>query len=208
MIAAKEAIRAARAMLGTPYGSGAGEIDCINLVKHVIRQSAGGVKKYTTAGTNALWDSYSAAKKYKDLTWRERGVTGAKAGMLAFKESGGDVHHVGLVTGEGTVIHASSAAGKVVETKLSAAEGWNLLGQHRYIAVSTAEEKAAATGAYVVHAGGGLRQRKAPGGAYMQMIPDGTQLLVEQVRNGWGRVRYNQRDGWVSMDYLTPPEDD
>ena len=77
----------------------------------VIRTAQGGVKNYTTAGTNSLWKSLTMSKKYRDLTWRQTGIDGACAGMLAFKREGGDVHHVGLVTGEGTVIHSSSVYG-------------------------------------------------------------------------------------------------
>lgn len=130
MIKATDAIAAARALIGTPYS----ELDCINLIKRVIRTAPGGVPWYTTAGTNALWVSANASAKYRDLTWRQEGITGARAGMLAFKKHGGDVHHVGLVTGEGTVIHSSSAAGRVVETALD--ESWHLLAQHRYIEVA------------------------------------------------------------------------
>jgi len=129
----------ARSLIGTPYS----EMDCINLIKRVIRTAPGGVKSYTTAGTNTLWKSAEASAKYRDLTRRQEGVSGARAGMLAFKKNGSDVHHVGLATGEGTVIHSSSAQGGrgVVETTLSAAEGWNLLAEHRYIAADEAPEK-------------------------------------------------------------------
>ena len=142
-IRAEDAVEAARTLVGTPYR----EMDCINLIKRVIRTAAGGVIGYTTAGTNSLWKSYEMAAKYKDLTLRREGIAGARAGMLAFKRRGSDVHHVGLVTGEGTVIHASSAYGETVETLLDAADGWNLLAVHRYIEVE--EEAAAPSGAEV-----------------------------------------------------------
>ena len=89
------------------------------------------------------------------------GLVGARAGMLAFKRRGTDVYHVGIVAerplcgmqrgrdresqgAEGdyasspggnqlTVIHSSSAAGKVMETKLD--DTWQLLAVHRYIEV-------------------------------------------------------------------------
>ena len=130
MIKTQDAIRTARALIGTPYS----ELDCINLIKRVIRTAPGGVPWYTTAGTNALWASYISSNKYRDIIWRQEGITGARAGMLAFKKHGGDVHHVGLVTERGTVIHSSSAAGRVVETALD--ESWHLLAQHRYIEVA------------------------------------------------------------------------
>ena len=132
MIKTQDAIRTARALIGTPYS----ELDCINLIKRVIRTAPGGVPWYTTAGTNALGASYIASDKYRDIIWRQEGIAGARAGMLAFKKHGGDVHHVGLVTERGTVIHSSSAAGKVVETALDSS--WHLLAQHRYIEVAAA----------------------------------------------------------------------
>ena len=134
MIKTQDAINAARALIGTPYS----ELDCINLIKAVIRRSPGGVPWYTTAGTNALWASANASAKYRDLTWRQEGIAGARAGMLAFKRHGGDVHHVGLVTERGTVIHSSSARGQVVETALD--DSWHLLAVHRYIEAATAAE--------------------------------------------------------------------
>ena len=143
MIGYEDAVSAARALLGTPYK----DLDCINLVKKVIRTALGGVGKYTTAGTNSLWKSFGMAEKYRDITWRQEGISGAQGGMLAFKRSGSDVHHVGLVTREGTVIHSSSALGCVVETPLTQEEGWNLLAVHWYIApVKAQREEAAAEG--------------------------------------------------------------
>lgn len=136
MIQAEEAIRAARGLIGTVYS----ELDCINLIKKVIRTSAGGDKRYTTAGTNALWDSDSKRGKYRDLTWKQAGISGAKPGMLAFMGVGtGDVSHTGLVTEQGTVIHSSKSRGGVVETALTEKAGWNGLGAHRMIEVNYTE---------------------------------------------------------------------
>lgn len=53
MIRYEDAIRIGRSLMGTPYS----ELDCINLIKKVIRTAPGGVPKYTTAGTNSLWKS-------------------------------------------------------------------------------------------------------------------------------------------------------
>jgi len=97
MISAETAIRTARGLIGTPYS----ELDCINLIKKVIRTAPGGDSKYTTAGTNDLWNSDSKRGKYRDLTWKQEGISGAKPGMLAFMGTG-DVNHVGLVTDAGT----------------------------------------------------------------------------------------------------------
>ena len=142
MIKTSEAIRAARALIGTPYS----ELDCINLIKKVIRTAPGGDKNYTTAGTNDLWNSDSKSAKYRDLTWKQEGISGAKAGMLAFMGVGtGDVDHTGLVTERGTVIHSSKSRGCVVETELTEKNGWNGLGVHRMIAVQDDSEEGGET---------------------------------------------------------------
>lgn len=132
MIKTSEAIYTARALIGTPYS----ELDCINLIKKVIRTAPGGDKNYTTAGTNELWNSFDSVPKYRHLIWRQTGISGAKPGMLAFMGVGtGDVDHTGLVTERGTVIHSSKSRGGVVETEITDKSLWNGLGKHRMIAV-------------------------------------------------------------------------
>lgn len=218
MISAKEAIFMGRCYLGTSYE----ELDCINFIKKIIRVSTGGDIKYTTAGTNDLWNSDSKSGKYRDLTAKQEGIAGAKPGMLAFMGVGtGDVNHVGLVTECGTVLHASKSRSSVVETELTARNGWNGLGVHRMIAVgemsgdaddqSTDGEQAedsAEGGIVTVCAQGGLRMRKKPRGRYMQMITDGTRLVVLEEKGGWLRVEYRGYTGWVSGEYCCKAGED
>lgn len=208
MIQAEAAICAARGLIGTAYS----ELDCINLIKKVIRTCAGGDKRYTTAGTNALWNSFDSAPRYRDLTWRQAEISGAKPGMLAFMGVGtGDVSHTGLVTERGTVIHSSKSRGGVVETALTKKNGWNGLGVHRMIAVEgSGGERAESTeyGRVVVCAGGGLRMRVKPNGRYMQMIPDGARLAVLEERNGWLRTAYRGHTGWISGRYCCKAGED
>lgn len=205
MIKASDAIRAARQLIGTPYA----ELDCINLIKKVIRTAPGGVKTYTTAGTNTLWRSYDAAAKYRDLTWRQTGLTGAQAGMIAFKADGEDWHHAGIVTGEGTVIHSSSTQGGrgVVETPLTAAEGWTHLAKHRYIetaanAAESEETMAALYEARVKTNGGKLNIRQVPEvGKVIGEIPFGEIVNVYSTGD-WPRIGYGDIIGYVSAKYL------
>ena len=119
------ALRTARSMLGKPYS----EIDCIRLIVMIIRKSPGGDTSYRCEGTNWLWRSAENAKKYRHIEWRQDGIENARGGMLAFKQEGDDIHHVGFVTNEGTVIHSSSIYGMVVETLLDGS--WQLLAGHR-----------------------------------------------------------------------------
>lgn len=211
MIKAKDAIREARKLIGTPYA----QIDCINLIKKVIRISIGGVDNYTTAGTNTLWRSYDSSPKYRDLTWRGSGVYGAKAGMLAFKASGSDWHHVGIVTGEGTVIHSSSTQGGrgVVETPLLGSDGWTHLAVHKYIeaAEDAAEGQGEVVEAYkmLVQVDSGVlnvRNEPGTGGDVIGKLNDGAVVEVRaEYENGWKFVHCGDSgSGYVSGDYLTP----
>ena len=208
MIKTRDAIDTARALIGTPYS----ELDCINLIKRVIRTAPGGVPWYTTAGTNALWASYISSDKYRDIIWRQEGITGARAGMLALKKHGGDVHHVGLVTGEGTVIHSSSAAGRVVETALN--ESWHLLAQHRYIGVAAAaaeteEAMDVLYQAVVNTARDPLNVRDAPyaGGRKIGEIDRGVTVdVLAEPCEGWLYVRAGALTGYASAAYLARVE--
>ena len=201
MIKTAEALRTARGLLGTSYD----ELDCINLIKKVIRVSAGGEKNYTTAGTNALWESDKNNAKYRDLTWKQEGISGAKAGMLAFMGVGtGDVNHVGMVTERGTVVHSSKSRGGTVETELTEKNGWNGLGKHRDIEVAEDMTTDVQEGTeYIICARKGLRMRKKPDvrGKYMQMLPDGAVITALEERTGWIKTTYKGYTGWVSAEY-------
>ena len=207
MIQAEAAIRAARGLIGTAYS----ELDCINLIKKVIRTCAGGDKRYTTAGTNELWNSFDSVPKYRHLIWRQSGISGAKPGMLAFMGVGtGDVIHTGLVTEQGTVIHSSKSRGGVVETALTAKAGWNGLGVHRMIEVAENAGAAPTGTAYIVCAQTGLRMRKRPDvrGEYMQMLPDGAVIVALETRAGWIKTTYKGYTGWVSGEYCCKAGED
>lgn len=211
MVKAQDAIAAARALIGTPYAT----LDCIGLIVRVIRTSPGGDPTYRCQGTNWLWRSIDNSAKYRDLTWRQEGLAGARAGMLAFKRSGDDVHHVGLVTGEGTVLHSSSAKGCVVETALD--ESWALLAVHRCIEADTgavsgnAPQTEAGKGgnamnykATVATQSGPLNMRNMPStaAARIMQIPRGAAVDVFQEDDGWAYVFYKGETGWVSAQYL------
>jgi len=207
MIRAKDAIDTARSMIGTPYD----EMDCMALIVQVIRLSPGGERSYRCQGTNWLWDSAENSGKYRHLVSREEGIGGAKAGMLAFKRYGPeDEGHVGLVTGEGTVIHSSSVNGRgVVETPLTAAQGWNLLGIHRYIEASEAERTMEKVyKARVATKTDPLSLRDAPeNGRVIAKMPKGA--IVEVLsEGGWPLVSYDGMQGYASHEYLARIEEE
>mgnify|MGYP004457316767 CR=1 FL=1 len=207
MIQAEEAIRAARGLIGTAYS----ELDCINLIKKVIRTCAGGDKRYTTAGTNELWNSFDSVPKYRHLIWRQTGISGAKAGMLAFMGVGtGDVSHTGLVTERGTVIHSSKSRGGVVETALTAKAGWNGLGKHRMIAVcdDNAEGGETMFGNATVSVTSGclnIREGASTAAKIIAKAENGTRVNVirEAGGTGWvfGKLESGEA-GYMASEYL------
>ena len=208
MIAAKDAIRTAAALMGTPYA----QLDCIGFIRKVISTAQGGVKNYTTAGTNTLWRSIEMSEKYCDLIWRKAGIAGAKAGMLAFKADGEDVHHVGLVAGGGMVIHSTSTQGGrgVVKTPLTAREGWTHLARHRYIAVEEEADMvkdsdgAKAERAVVVTQGGKLNVRDMPDGSVIAQIENGSEVEITGGEGEWLRIHFGEsRSGYVFAAYLS-----
>ena len=202
-IRASDAIAAARALIGTPYA----QLDCIGLIVRVIRTAPGGDAAYRTAGTNTLWRSLHDAPRYRDLTWRQEGIAGAAAGMLAFKRRAEDIHHVGLVTGEGTVIHSSSVSGRVVETALDGA--WTLLGVHRLIDAQPRETGECLYTARVSTARDPLRIRKKPvNGRIIGRVPRGAMVRVlENDGSGWPRIDYEGVVGVACGAYLTQVDD-
>lgn len=203
MIRARDAIKTARELIGAPYS----KMDCMALIVQIIRQSPGGEKGYRCQGTNWLWDSVHGSGKYRHLLERHEGIAGAKAGMLAFKRYGvNDEGHVGLVTEVGTVIHASSKGGMVMETPLTDEQGWNLLGIHRWIEV---EEHAMSIlyRARVVTKEQPLSLRDAPeSGRVIGKMPIGA--VVDVMSEGdWPVVRYGNLTGYAALQYLERMEE-
>ena len=207
MIKTAEALRTARGLLGTSYD----ELDCINLIKKVIRVSAGGEKSYTTAGTNDLWNSDANSAKYRDLTWKQEGISGAKAGMLAFMGVGtGDVNHVGLVTEKGTVIHSSKSRGGTVETELAEKNGWNGLGKHRMIEVNGMEKEFGNAAVSVTSGCLNIREGAGTAAKIIAKAENGTRVNIIREAGGTGWVfgkLENGVAGYMAGAYLMEDED-
>ena len=157
--------------------------------------------------------AFNSAPKYRHLTWRQEGIAGAKPGMLAFMGVGtGDVNHTGLVTECGTVLHSSKSRGCVVETELTAKDGWNGLGVHRNINVGREADEDTTSD---IQAGDGIHRLRAEGaadaekpdirGEYMQMLPDGAVITVLEERAGWFKTTYKGYTGWVSASIAAKP---
>jgi len=221
MITAAEAIRVARSKLGTPYGSGPGQLDCINLVKFVIRNGLGGDPSYTDAHVPALWASYTSSGRYKHLTAQQIGIDGALPGMLAFKGQplGRDNQpsHVGIVSYDGKVIHASSAKGEVVETELANSQ-WTLLGVSRWIQPAGEDPQPEPTpdpsDAYsaqviALHNDKPVNLRSGPSTSdgIITKVPVGTVVDVLIELDGWDFIDTGRAQGYMASQYLKRCDD-
>ena len=223
MVKTSDALRIARSLLGTPYGSGPGQLDCINLVKKIIRDAPGGQKKYTDAGTAALWASYHSSGKYKHLIWTQESIHNPEPGMLAFKGQplgkDGQPHHVGIVTERGTVIHASSALGMVAETELNNGQ-WTLLAKHKYIETGGEDDEEATpmdddqTGTMAIvtaPTGSTVNLRAAPDTAasIIRRVPIGEQVEVKtRAGDAWRFVTWRDNSGYMMAQFLKPAGED
>ncbi len=62
-------------------------------------------------------------------------------------------------------------------------------------------------GIYTVNSSTGiLNLRSGPSTSYSRIteIPTGTKLYISEASGDWGRVTYNGKSGWVSLDYVKP----
>ncbi len=104
-VAGEAAVAEARSYIGTPYG--AGGLDCSGF-------------------TSAVYANLGVSLPDNPATQYGYGVpSGAAAGDLVFfDEAGYGISHVGIATGNGTVIHASTYYGTVTETPISLVPGY------------------------------------------------------------------------------------
>lgn len=174
----------------TPQG-----MDCRGLVVYLLRQL--GHPDYRTAGATSMWRDDCVDK-------RPLAQADLRPGDLLFIRSGDTSEHMGVYCGapDCEVVHASATKGCVCASTLK--NGWTHAARHRLIDYDSADREGGDSMAaeYIVRAQGGLRQRKTPGGTYMQMIPDGTRLAALQTQGDWTQVSYGGFTGWVSTAYL------
>ena len=104
-VSGEAAVAEARSYIGTPYG--AGGLDCSGFTSAV----------YANLGVS-LPDNPATQYGYG-------APSGAAAGDLVFfDEAGYGISHVGIATGDGTVIHASTYYGTITETPISLVPGY------------------------------------------------------------------------------------
>lgn len=101
-------VKSAHQLLGSPYlygGTTPNGFDCSGLTRHAYLASGITIPR-TTAQQR---DHSQTVRSYSQL----------KLGDLIFFKTGGKTHHVGIFTGNGEFIHASTSRKQVVKSKLN-----------------------------------------------------------------------------------------
>lgn len=208
-----------------PYvfgGQAVDGLDCQGYVEYCVNQCGG---KMNYAGSNDMYRNAGTVYTMKEA--KNLGYIVPGAGLLIVKNDGnepkkykgdglGNASHVGLYlnTNGVEVGHASSSKGCVTGSTLK--NGWthvilfDAIDYSEYINKSDdKEEDMTMEGRYRVSADGGLRMRETAStkGKYMLIIPCGTELDVTETKDGFGKVSYRGYNGWCSMDYMIPVQD-
>ena len=200
---AEAAVELARRTPPIPYvlgGTTPKGMDCRGLPMYLIRQM--GYPNYRTAGATSMWRDDCVDK----TTLAQAQM---RPGDLLFIRRGDVSEHMGIYCGAPgyEVVHASASKGCVCASTLK--NGWTHAARHRLINYDSADREGGDSMAaeYIVRAQGGLRQRKTPGGTYMQMIPDGTRLAALKTQGDWTQVSYEGFTGWVSAVHLADADE-
>ena len=104
-LSGEAAVAEAQSYIGAPYG--AGGLDCSGF-------------------TSAVYANLGASLPDDPVAQYGYGVpsTGAAGDLVFFDEAGYGISHVGIATGYGTVIHASTYYGTITETPISQVPGY------------------------------------------------------------------------------------
>ena len=103
---------------------------------------------------------------------------------------------------EETTTEKETATGQE-ETTTAAEEETTTAAAEEETTTEAAKEEEGRTG--IVSADGdGLSLRSGPDASYdvLDLVPDGTELVITEEQDGWGHVTYNGTEGWVFLDYV------
>lgn len=189
-----------------------GECDCIGLIIGAIRRSGGtwtGIHGSNYAARNEM--AYlMPVTDAEDLNVGEIVYKAAMPGQTNYAlpsryakdPDQRDYYHVGVVRSVNPpqIVHCTSPGGITTDSKLGrwTHRGWlSKVSQEGGIPVIDVQ-----TATVVATTGSTVNLRKSPGGALIDRVPVGTQVPVTAQQDGWSRISYNGRDGWMMSQYL------
>ena len=214
MISTSWLLEKCRSSIGWQYEFGSakdGEVDCSGLFVYWCGKK--GLK--LSHGTNTMWRNEVADKRTingdrsllmpGDIVFRCKEWTASEESNRWYGTSPGNVSHVGIYTGNGTVIEAKGEQYGVVESKWD--KKWILAGRFKGTQQDAAKggQKMKYT---VTTESGKLNIRKEPSTKSTRVgsIAPGTVIDAEDYNDQWAYTTYDGVSGYVSRQYLTPVE--
>ena len=191
-----------------------GTCDCIGLIIGAIRRSGG---KWTgTHGSN-----YAARNELAyllpiasaddlvpgEVVLKVRTATAdgyALPSRYAKDPDQRDYYHIGVVvsTNPLRIVHCTTGGGVNGMTEDTRVGQWTHRGWLSKVSREGEPMVETVTATVVAESGLTVNMRKAPGGALVDRLPVGTEVVVAARQDGWSRVAYGQLVGWMMDDYL------
>lgn len=211
-LAGVDAIRAASPAYRLGMDGSSGYCDCIGMIIGAIRR-AGGEWDGTHGSNYAARNEMAYLLPVTDAEDLSVGEVVYKAAMpgqtsynLPSRYSGDpdkrDYYHVGVVRGVKPleIVHCTSPGGITIDTKLGK---WTHRGWLEKVAAegeSAMDEIMNAT--VVAEAGESVNMRSKPNGALVERVPVGAVVTVSGQQDGWSRIAYNGKSGWMMSQFL------
>lgn len=207
--------------------SSGGECDCIGLIIGAIRRSGGtwsGIHGSNYAARNEM-DYLLPVTDAEDLNVGEVVYKASMPGQTNYALPGRyagdpdqrDYYHVGVVRSVDPlqIVHCTSPGGITTDSRLGK---WTYRGWLRKVSREGGAMPTVTMATVVAESGNTVNMRKSPGGALVDRVPVGAQVPVSGQQDGWSRISYGGKAGWMMDSYLrmdgaeqpsqTPADDD
>ena len=181
--------------------------DCSGLFAWAFKQLGGKIAH----GSNSIWSDYLTSRGTLSGGKRTDGQV-LKPGTAVFTSNDEGRHnHIGLFTGDGTVIEAMGAKDGVTTTRISNKKWthWGELKNVRYDADGDNHEKGGsgmfATVVLPQDASGNtvnMRERADRGSSVIARVPVGATVEVLEDRSTWCQIEFGGQVGWMMSNYL------
>lgn len=115
-----------------------------------------------------------------------------------------DYYHIGVVVSVDPlrIVHCTTGGGANGVTEDTRLGQWTHRGWLKKISREGEPMVETVTATVVADSGLTVNLRKSPGGALVDRLPVGTEVVVAARQDGWSRVAYGQLVGWMMDDYL------
>ncbi|MDD5924252.1 MAG: SH3 domain-containing protein [Clostridia bacterium] len=193
----------------------------------VITEISNGYGK-TTYGGQTGWLSmsyltYVSSSMTITTDTSNSGTTSSKTGTYRVTTQGGNLNMrptasssqsaIGSVP-NGTLVVITEISNGYGKTTYGGMTGWLSMSYLTFVSssttistdTSTPVTPTSKTGTYKVTLTNGnliLRSSASSSGSQVELVPNGTLVVITEISNGFGKTTYNGKTGWLSMSYLT-----